>query len=108
MEPPIDEAFLVAIRITELEQDPVRGAFDVAHLCEIHRRIFQEEVLARAFPRLTEARAMMTEDLVEYEAYVMLHRFRSYASLETLIRAWTARAPDRGVSKTRSSEPERD
>ena len=232
MEPPINEAFLVAIRITELEQDPVPGAFDVAHLCEVHRRIFQDlpqyhpgqfrphapthvkarvleslgvryyvpyaprnrvdagitrtlssrsprdaqgmsltqfasymaqlygdldywhpfvegnsrtlrtftrqwarqagfvldwglskhtesardrlyiardkEVLVRAFPRLTEARAMMTEDLVEYEAYVMLHRFRSYASLETLIREWTARAPDRGVSKTRTSEPERD
>ncbi|MCL4319021.1 MAG: hypothetical protein M1596_03905 [Firmicutes bacterium] len=42
MEPPINEAFLVAIRITELEQDPVRGAFDVAHLCEVHRRIFQD------------------------------------------------------------------
>jgi fido (protein-threonine AMPylation protein) len=42
MEPPSNEAFLVAIRLTELEQYPVRGAFDVVHLCEVHRRIFQD------------------------------------------------------------------
>lgn len=232
MEPPINEAFLVAIRITELEQNPVRGAFDVAHLCEIHCRIFQDlhqhrpgqfrpdapthvkarvleslgvryyvpyaprrlmaagltrtlsamtphdaqglplaqfaprmaqlygdldywhpfvegnsrtlrtftrqwarqagfvldwglskpteaardrlyiardrEVLARAFPGLTEERAMMTDDSVEYEAYVMLRRFRQYASLETLILEWTTMAPDRGVRRPRTTEPERD
>ncbi|MCL4319022.1 MAG: hypothetical protein M1596_03910 [Firmicutes bacterium] len=67
-----------------------------------------KKVLARAFPSLTEARAMMTEDLVEYEAYVILHRFRSYAALETLIREWMTRAPDRGVRQTRASELERD
>lgn len=29
-------------RIVELEIDPVRGNFDSEHLCEVHRRIFQD------------------------------------------------------------------
>lgn len=36
------EANLTALRIFELELDPVVGIFDAAHLCEINRRIFQD------------------------------------------------------------------
>lgn len=36
------EALLAANRIAELEEDPVKGSFDAAHLKEIHRRIFQD------------------------------------------------------------------
>jgi len=35
-------AFLVSQRIRELRHNPVDGAFDIAHLQEIHRRIFQD------------------------------------------------------------------
>jgi cell filamentation protein len=36
------EATLTAARIIELEFIPVVGKFDAKHLCEIHRRIFQD------------------------------------------------------------------
>lgn len=36
------EGALTFARITELALSPVRGVFDVAHLKEIHRRIFQD------------------------------------------------------------------
>lgn len=36
------EGLLSANRIAELEEDPVKGRFDAAHLKEIHRRIFQD------------------------------------------------------------------
>ena len=36
------EAFLTATRQAELVLNPVRGQFDVAHLQEVHRRIFQD------------------------------------------------------------------
>ena len=36
------EAHYTAVRIAELELDPVRGTFDAAHLREINRRIFQD------------------------------------------------------------------
>lgn len=36
------EATLTAARIVELELVPVSGNFDADHLCEIHRRIFQD------------------------------------------------------------------
>ncbi len=42
MPSPIDEGLLTANRISELEESPVVGRFDTAHLCEIHRRIFQD------------------------------------------------------------------
>ena len=35
-------ALLVAQRITELRESPVKGIFDIAHLQEVHRRIFQD------------------------------------------------------------------
>lgn len=37
-----DEGLITFARIKELEESPVVGRFDVAHLCEIHRRIFQD------------------------------------------------------------------
>jgi cell filamentation protein len=36
------EAALTFARIRELQRDPVQGQFDVAHLREVHRRIFQD------------------------------------------------------------------
>ncbi len=36
------EAFLTAIRITELDTRPLPGQFDLAHLQAIHRHIFQD------------------------------------------------------------------
>ena len=36
------EAFLTATRQAELVLNPVRGEFDIAHLREVHRRIFQD------------------------------------------------------------------
>lgn len=36
------EALFVVNRIWELHESPVVGRFDVAHLCEIHRRLFQD------------------------------------------------------------------
>lgn len=36
------EGLLSANRIAELEENPVKGRFDAAHLKEIHRRIFQD------------------------------------------------------------------
>lgn len=36
------EALLTATRQAELVLDPVRGEFDIAHLREVHRRIFQD------------------------------------------------------------------
>ena len=36
------EGHLTWLRSSELELDPVRGNFDVAHLKEIHRRLFQD------------------------------------------------------------------
>lgn len=42
MDHPADEGLLTANRIAELEESPVVGRFDTAHLCEIHRRIFQD------------------------------------------------------------------
>ncbi len=41
-QPPIDEGWLTANRISELVECPVMGRFDTAHLREIHRRIFQD------------------------------------------------------------------
>lgn len=38
----LDEGLLTFARIKELEESPVVGRFDTAHLCEIHRRIFQD------------------------------------------------------------------
>ncbi|PSR20302.1 MAG: hypothetical protein C7B45_15490 [Sulfobacillus acidophilus] len=40
--PPVDEGWLTANRISELVETPVVGRFDIAHLLEIHRRIFQD------------------------------------------------------------------
>jgi len=39
---PIDEGIITFARIKELEESPVVGRFDTAHLCDIHRRIFQD------------------------------------------------------------------
>lgn len=36
------EAALTFARVRELQRDPVQGQFDVAHLQEVHRRIFQD------------------------------------------------------------------
>jgi fido (protein-threonine AMPylation protein) len=36
------EAFLTAARQTQLVLNPVQGQFDIAHLSEVHRRIFQD------------------------------------------------------------------
>lgn len=36
------EAALTFARLRELQHDPVKGQFDVAHLQEVHRRIFQD------------------------------------------------------------------
>lgn len=36
------EAALTFARVRELQRDPVQGRFDVAHLQEVHRRIFQD------------------------------------------------------------------
>jgi len=36
------EAALTFARVRELQHDPVKGQFDVAHLQEVHRRIFQD------------------------------------------------------------------
>jgi cell filamentation protein len=36
------EGLLAANRIAELQENPVKGRFDAAHLKEIHRRIFQD------------------------------------------------------------------
>src|SRR3546814_18429426 len=36
------ERRLTFARIVELKVDPVEGSFDVAHLREVHRRIFQD------------------------------------------------------------------
>lgn len=36
------EAALTFARLRELQHDPVKGEFDVAHLQEVHRRIFQD------------------------------------------------------------------
>lgn len=36
------EAALTFARVRELQHDPVQGRFDVAHLQEVHRRIFQD------------------------------------------------------------------
>ena len=40
-DPTEHEALLVANRLWELNEFPVAGRFDTAHLCEIHRRLFQ-------------------------------------------------------------------
>lgn len=42
MTKPLDEGLLTANRISELEEFPVVGRFDTAHLCAIHSRIFQD------------------------------------------------------------------
>ena len=39
---PIDEGLLVANRISELEESPITGLFDTAHLRAVHRHIFQD------------------------------------------------------------------
>lgn len=39
---PRDEGLITFARIKELEEYPVVGAFDTSHLCEVHRRIFQD------------------------------------------------------------------
>lgn len=36
------EADTTALRLLELAQSPIQGRFDLAHLCEIHRYVFQE------------------------------------------------------------------
>ncbi len=41
-DPTEHEALLVANRLWELNEFPVAGRFDTAHLCEIHRRLFQD------------------------------------------------------------------
>ena len=38
----LDEGIITFARIKELEESPVVGRFDTAHLREIHRRIFQD------------------------------------------------------------------
>src|SRR3546814_20041756 len=38
------EGRLTFARIVELKVDPVEGSFDVAHLREVHRRIFQDQL----------------------------------------------------------------
>lgn len=38
----LQEGALTFARISELDDEPVQGAFDAAHLKEIHRRIFQD------------------------------------------------------------------
>ncbi len=36
------EADFTAVRLLELAQNPIQGAFDLAHLCKIHEYLFQD------------------------------------------------------------------
>ncbi|HEY7348712.1 MAG TPA: Fic family protein [Ktedonobacterales bacterium] len=61
------ETVLTAIRISELEAQPLLGRFDLAHLQAIHRSIFQD-----IYPWAGELRMI---DIVKDRSYFASHRY---------------------------------
>lgn len=59
------EAEFVPLRTVELWEDPVAGAFDLAHLQEIHRRLFQD-----IYPWAGQLRQV---DIAKRDTYFMMH-----------------------------------
>ncbi len=61
------EGALTSARILELQESPVTGRFDVAHLKEVHRRIFQDLAQHRPGQFRPQARTHLKTRVLEGE-----------------------------------------
>ncbi len=82
------EGDVTAIRIAELIASPVRGQFDRAHLCEIHRRVFQD--LPRHTPGQFRPDAVAHIKLRQLES--LPHRYRVFYAPRSIVEAGLASA----------------
>ena len=65
------EADITGVRLAELQISPVQGSFDFKHLCEIHKRIFQDLFTWAGRPR--------TVDIGKGNLFCRVQHIASYA-----------------------------